>query len=123
MIEKRCNKCKMVKPIGSFHIRKKSPDGHATTCKVCASEYMKRYNAGLVELKHQVPGMGYGERYKPNAPSLCNSCPFLDDCKSLVNTLSPLVCQPDHPQYGEWQGMKVAIHSGVMRAIAQGAQA
>lgn len=40
---KTCNKCKITKPIESFHKDKNKKDGHCTLCKDCKIEYARQY--------------------------------------------------------------------------------
>ena len=40
---KECNKCLTIKPLDEYHIKSKSKDGLAATCKVCKSKLDKEY--------------------------------------------------------------------------------
>lgn len=44
MLAKVCAKCKKEKPLGEFHKRKRSKDGHKSRCKICRSEDAKGIN-------------------------------------------------------------------------------
>jgi 5-methylcytosine-specific restriction endonuclease McrA len=41
MTEKRCLKCRLVKPIEMFSRKSAAPDGHQNSCKACMSAYRK----------------------------------------------------------------------------------
>ena len=38
-MEKRCNKCKAIKPLSDFHKDNRSKDGHQSKCKDCKKQY------------------------------------------------------------------------------------
>jgi len=44
-MEKRCSKCKEVKPITEFSKKKSNPDGYQSTCKPCSAIYDKQYHS------------------------------------------------------------------------------
>ena len=41
MEEKRCSKCKEIKPVEEFYTNQKTSDGFQTYCKTCCKERMK----------------------------------------------------------------------------------
>jgi hypothetical protein len=41
---KICGTCKLQKPFEDFNKRNASPDGYANICRICNSEYQKKYN-------------------------------------------------------------------------------
>lgn len=43
MMEKRCHKCKVVKPLNDFYKRKESKDGYRNDCKQCRKKNQKKY--------------------------------------------------------------------------------
>ena len=43
MPEKKCSKCKVVKPFDEFHKDKLNKDGCQNTCKECRKQYQKKY--------------------------------------------------------------------------------
>ena len=43
MSEKKCNKCKVVKPVNEFYMRKNSKYGRRNECKECRKEYGRQY--------------------------------------------------------------------------------
>lgn len=42
---RRCSRCGSEKPLSMFHKNKAEPLGHSYTCKPCASEYQKQWQA------------------------------------------------------------------------------
>lgn len=49
---KVCNMCKQEKPLGDFHLMKKSKDGHQSHCKICATNYKQKHPGYLNHKKN-----------------------------------------------------------------------
>ena len=58
IVNKRCYKCKQVKPTSEFHKRNSSKDGHDWRCKKCCLEYAKKYRQ-----KHRAGLSEYARKY------------------------------------------------------------
>jgi hypothetical protein len=43
--EKRCYRCKQIKPLTEFYKNKSAKDGHQNRCKACSAEYGRQYRA------------------------------------------------------------------------------
>lgn len=55
---KKCSKCREVKPLGEFHKNKSKKDGRGTECKRCSNKYSKKYGQ-----EHQEEGKEYHKEY------------------------------------------------------------
>jgi hypothetical protein len=62
MMEKRCCKCKEIKPFNSFYKRKESKDGFRNDCKECRKSNQKKYykeNRDEIVIKARIQGKKY----------------------------------------------------------------
>lgn len=55
MENKKCNKCKVSKPISEFHRNNRASDGHASVCKSCRREYSVQYWKDNVFPQKEIP--------------------------------------------------------------------
>jgi 5-methylcytosine-specific restriction endonuclease McrA len=67
--EKKCSRCKKVKPIADFSLNKHFRDGYSYNCKKCCSETSKEYRTKHPE-KHRRSGQEWKEKNREKARAI-----------------------------------------------------
>jgi len=104
---KRCSKCKQIKPLSEFSKHKSYEDGHRYWCKLCESQYSKKY----LQTKHgKATRENYNETDKGKQARKRASKHYQQSEKGKV---SGERYQQNHPE-------RIKARSAVMIAIVAG---
>lgn len=115
MTEKKCSKCKEVKPISEFNRDKSSKSGYRYSCRICEYKFKPKY---IYNAKYKESKRKYYQNNKENILKRARHKRLLDKIKNFHKTFERKLAQikrqrfrKNHPEYDRlrknvWGNMK-----------------